>query len=71
MATECSYAWHVTLIIHLSLTLPSRWGRETGLLCFVCLPGARDFCVAVPHAATSLSAVCDCGILPIILTYYL
>ena len=40
----------------------SRWGRESWLLCFVCLPGACGCCVALPHNATGLSAVCDCGI---------
>ena len=32
------------------------------LLCFVCLPGYRDRCVAHFHVAGGLSAICDCGI---------
>ena len=35
-------------------------GRESWLLCLVCLPG--DCCVALPCGAMGLSAVCDCGI---------
>ena len=34
--------------------------RESWLLCLVCLPGARDCCVAIPLSAMGLSAVCDC-----------
>ena len=30
-----------------------------GLLCLVCLRGC---CVALPHGAKGLSAVCNCGI---------
>ena len=38
----------------------SLWGRESWLLCFVCLPD--DCCVALPHGAMGLSAICVCGI---------
>ena len=34
--------------------------RESWLLCFVCLPGVMDCCVAIPLSAMGLSAVCDC-----------
>ena len=34
--------------------------RESWLLCLVCLPGARDCCVAIPLSAMGLSAVGDC-----------
>ena len=34
--------------------------RESWLLCLVCLPGARDCCVAIPLSAMGLSAVCYC-----------
>ena len=40
----------------------SWWGRKSWLLCFVCLPGSRNCCVALAHNVTGLSAVCDCGI---------
>ena len=43
----------------------SRWGRESWLLCFVCLPGSRDCCVALPHDAMGLSSY-----FLIILSYY-
>ena len=39
----------------------SRWGRESWLLCFVCLPGVLRLVVAF-NDAMGLSAVCDCGI---------
>ena len=39
----------------------SRWGRESWLLCFVCLPGVLRLVVA-SNDAMGLSAVCDCGI---------
>ena len=35
--------------------------RESWLLFFVFLV-SHDCCVALPHGATGLSAVCDCGI---------
>ena len=34
---------------------------RAGFLCFV-FPVSHDCCVALPHGATGLSAVCDCGI---------
>ena len=42
----------------------SPWGRDSWLLCyalFVFLV-SHDCCVALPHDATGLSAVCNCGI---------
>ena len=39
----------------------SRWERESWLLCFV-FRMSRDCCMALPHYATSLPAVCDCSI---------
>ena len=36
-----------------------RWGRDSSLLCFLV---SCECCVALPHNATDLSAVCDCGI---------
>ena len=32
----------------------SRWVRESWLLCFVCLPGVHDCCVALPLNVTGL-----------------
>ena len=34
---------------------------RAGFLCFV-FPVSHDCCVALPHGATGLSVVCDCGI---------
>ena len=55
-------------IMYLTIRVPdslnqnrARWGRESWLLRFVFLV-SRDCCVALPHDATGLSAVCDCGI---------
>ena len=36
----------------------SRWGRDSWLL-WCLFPVSRDCCVALPHDATGLSAVCD------------
>ena len=40
----------------------SWWGRESWLLCLVCLPGVSYCCVVLPRGAKGLSAACDCGI---------
>ena len=40
-----------------------RWGRESWLLvALLVLLVYCECCVALPHVATDLSAVCDCGI---------
>ena len=39
----------------------SWWGRESWLLCLICLPGVSDGWEALPRGATGLSAVCYCG----------
>ena len=45
------------------LVLQSSWcGRDSWLLCLVCLPGVSRFCVDLPRGAMGLSAVCDCDI---------
>ena len=50
--------WFVSILV-----LQSSWsGRESWLLCYFVLMVSRDCCVALPHGAMSLSAVCDCGI---------
>ena len=46
-----------------SLVLQSScWGRESWLLCLVCLPGVLCWFSGSPRGAMGLSAVCDCGI---------
>ena len=42
--------------------LSSWWGRESWLLCLICLPGVLWWLGGFPRGATGLSAVCDCGI---------
>ena len=41
-----------------------RWGKRELVACFaLCVfLVSRDCCVALPHDATGLSVVCDCGI---------
>ena len=39
----------------------SRWGRESWLLCFFVFLVSHDCCVAHPHDAIGLFAVCDRG----------
>ena len=39
-----------------------RWGRERELFALLVFLVSCDCCVALPHDATGLSAVCDCGI---------
>ena len=38
------------------------WGRESCLLTLFVFLVSRGCCVPLPHDATGLSAVCDCGI---------
>ena len=52
----------VRYFVSILVLQPSRWRRESWLLCFVCLLVSRDCCVVLPRDATGLSAVCDCGI---------
>ena len=40
----------------------SWWGRESWLLCLICLPGVSWWLSGSSCGATGLSAVCDCGI---------
>ena len=40
----------------------SWWGRESWLLCLICLPGVSCWLSALLRGAMGLSAVCDCGI---------
>ena len=66
---NCSMFYCALLCFHSSLSI-ILMGRESWLLCFVCLPGVCDCCVVLAHDVTGLSAVCDCGIFLIIITYY-
>ena len=52
----------VCCFVYIPALQSSRGGRQSWLLCFVRLPGVSCCCVALPHNATGLSAVCDCGI---------
>ena len=52
----------VRYFMSILLLQSSGWGRESWLLCLVCLPGVPDCCVALPHGAMGLCAVCDCDI---------
>ena len=38
-----------------------RWGRERELIALLVVLVSCECCVALPHDATHLSAVCDCG----------
>ena len=57
---NCSIFCCALLNVSILVLQSSLWGRESWLLCFVCLPD--DCCVALPRGAMGLSAVCDCGI---------
>ena len=66
----CSLFCCALLYVHSSFAIILMGKREGGGAgCFVFLV-SRDCCVALPRDAMGLSAVCDCGILLIILTYY-
>ena len=47
--------------VHLSIAI-ILMGRESWLLCLICLPGVCDGLAALPRGAMGLSAVCDCDI---------
>ena len=51
----------VRYLVSILVLQSSLWGRESWFLCFVCFLGVSCR-VALPHDATALSAVCDCGI---------
>ena len=51
------------LLVSILVLQSSRWGREiAGCFAFFIFLVSRDWCVALPHDATGLSVVCDCGI---------
>ena len=55
----------VQFFVSILVLQPSWWGRESWLLCFAfffVFLVSHDRCVALPHDATGLFAVCDCGI---------
>ena len=59
---NCSMFCCVLLCVHFSIAIILVRKRElVALLCFVFLV-SHDYCVALPHDVTGLSAVCDSGI---------
>ena len=58
---NCSMFCHALLCVHSSFAIISMRKRELdALLCF--FMKSQNCCVALPHDAVGLSAVCDCGI---------
>ena len=57
---NCSVCWCALLCVHSSFVISSI-GKSGCFALFVFLV-SHDCCVAFPHDATGLSAVCDCGI---------
>ena len=59
---NCSMVCGALLLSNLVLQ-SSWWGRErAGCFALFVLLVPRDCCVVLPHGATALSVVCDCGI---------
>ena len=58
------YVLFCVLCVHSSLAiiLKSSWEERTGCFASFAFLVSRDYCVALPHGAMGLSAVCDCGI---------
>ena len=54
---NCSMFCYALLYVHSSFAIVLMGKRE--LVAFLV---SRDCCVALPHDATGLSTVCDCGI---------
>ena len=52
----------VSYFVSILVLQSSWWGRESWLLAKFVFLVSRDCCVALPHDATGLSAVCKCGI---------
>ena len=60
---NCSMFCCALLCVHSSFAIILMEKRElVALLFFFVFLVSRDCCVALPHGATSLPAVCDCGI---------
>ena len=58
---NCSMFCCALLCVHSSFAIIYREERVGCFALFVFLV-SRDCCVALPHDATGLTAVCDCGI---------
>ena len=58
---NCSMCCCALPCVHSSFEIILSGQRELVALLFFFLV-SRDFCVALPHGATDLSAVCGCGI---------
>ena len=59
---NCSMFCCALLCVHSSFAIISMGKRELVALLLFVLQVSRDCCVALPHDAMGLSAVCDCGI---------
>ena len=58
---NCSMFCCALLYVHSSFAIIPMGKRE--LVALLCLSSwSRDYCVALPHDATGLFAICDCGI---------
>ena len=58
---NCSMFCCTSLYVHSVLQL-SWWGRESWLLCLICLPGVSWWLSGSSSRCHGVSAVCDCGI---------
>ena len=53
---------HLELRLNVCILAPSILNIRAGFFALFVFLVSRDCCVAPPHDATGLSAVCDCGI---------
>ena len=58
---NCSMFCFVLLCVHSSFAI-ILVGKRAGCFALFVFLVSPDFCVALPHGVTALSAVCDCGI---------
>ena len=59
MSENIPTPWSCFLAVQIVLK-SSRWGRESWLLCYVCLPGVSWLLCGSSSRCLGLSAVCDC-----------
>ena len=59
---DCSLCCCALLCVHSSFAIISMGKRAAGCFALFVFLVSRDCCVALPHDAMGLSAVCDCGI---------
>ena len=62
IAGFCICSMFCCALLYVRSSFQSSWGIERWLLCFFVILVSCDWCVALPHGATGLSAVCDSGI---------